>query len=450
MAGLGALPQFTDPSASQVGQQGPQYTTPMQQAMPQSASMGYAVGDLYGAVEKAKMQNVTNAAAFNKAARDRVSQIWEMGARNPQMQQDPRVKQQVDQLYKQMGMPTPVVNGNLDWDSLRPAQSINDLSAQSLTMLQQASPQARRSMGHALGLIGVGDEFYNAPAQLAPTQKTAVLNDYSRMVMGGGAKGMTASGFRNWVETNRNNLEQAVGPGAADTILADPNMFAQMQQEATVNLDRMVAQTAHMKGMDARLRTQMINDQAQAHRANTLADLQTIRTQYVGAQLSAMPQAIQDKHNLVQSQIQHNKDLATGIAARIQQTGQGGTDSALARDLRALVASDTAAYDTASRNYTSALNSNGSVPAELDTAMTEAQKQLDTDRAALKQYGSLSDTRIRIANTAGGVTGNNTQPAHPGSQWIPTMKWKASNGRQIGLNKAGTGYVYADGTPYTP
>ena len=232
---IGALasPAITAPAVPNLPTAGPS----------QGADIAQAVGGIYDAYQQAQQAQVDQKLKLAESTKQRLGQIWELGVRNPQLQQDPRVAQQVQMLYKQMGMPAPVdASGKVDWAMLQPTTRFDQLKDPTATMkyLQSIPEGAQREQAaRNMGIVGIDPSFFQLPRTLTPQEDAKVRTDYTKIYLQAGYKNMTPDQYVSWVKNSRNAIDQAYGPGTAESMMADKDVLRSMGDMVKAKIDKL-------------------------------------------------------------------------------------------------------------------------------------------------------------------------------------------------------------------
>jgi len=410
--------------------------TPGGGGLEQRANMGFAIGDVYNAYKKAQLDNVTEATQLSKASRDRLTQIWQAGKVNPNLQNDPKIHKQIGQYWKQvMGVDFPTKPGDtFDWDMLQPPKSINELSEPMLKQLQEMDPKRRAAAAKAMNLIDAGDAFLNAPAMMSDSAKAKFSGDYTRIMLQGGKNGMTGNEFMQWVETNHEALNQTMGDGTADAILNDPHTFEDMKASATAALAKLQAQTDKLKGVDPLTKQKIKDDIATANAATSLADLRKVQMKYIGTENAQLPGIDAARIRQMNASADQDTQNVNFLRARVDSLVSGGIGSPRA-DVQNALKQATDDLRIATSANTSAINSGMAPPDYVSSAMSTAQARVDALQGQMDTINN-PDVQKRIsALRAQNVTGNNTNPVNtkhstftPGS--IPPGATPAPDGKR--------------------
>lgn len=468
MAGLGAQigalnnPQYQTIPDDQTADQGVDQAGPRAATVPR-AGAAFGIGSLYDNYKKAQFQQITQATQLSAAARQRITQIYEAGTVNPQLQQDPRTGQQLDQLFKHMGLQGAPrgANGQLDWNALAPVRQLSELPETTLKALRQMQPAQRKAAVKAMHLVGVDDLWLNAPAEASDKEKHDFQAGFNRMLYGGGLHGMTAAGFQGWLDSNRNIMDQTFGEGSTDRFFSDhPEIFSEMQTQATASLTKInksiaeiQARTDTLRGLTPEAKARIKYDTEHASEAHDMDQLLQVKTKYAGVELRDLP-------GLDAGKVRQLNASANDLNANARHWNQvvddlkrnGGPSGQAMKDITKAYAEANSTFKTVSTAYYSALNGLG-VSDELQHAFDDARDRLDTVKSA---YDALSrpETKAAIAAaTAQRATNVTTKPVNTGggnSNWNPHPPGyagdvKDSKGNPLGWN--GTAWVQKSGAP---
>lgn len=416
----------------------------------QGANAAFAIGDVGNAYQRAQLNDVNQKAALGKASRDRLTQIWETGTTDPNVQQDPKVHASIAQLYKNMGVPVPVLpNGTLDWNAMAPVKDISTLSVPMLQMIGQMQPADRRNFVQSSHILGFTDDMLDAPAQATQQRLGQFQNDLTKITQGGGMGKMSGGQLMQWAKANKTLFDQAMGPDAYDQFINDPSVFATMSANAQTQMNKIAdtaaeiqARTKGINGLTPEAMARINKDNKQAQEASDLGGLAKIRTQYVKGEVSAYPQ-------LIQAQIKALTDGAQAHAADAVLAGQkvidlqatGGSIGAAKQLLTTQLAAANDVLRSATQVWTNASTNYGMTP-EVQSVYDTALSNVNAIQDSLSQLSKKDViTNINAAN-AKRITGNTTTPvdaSKPNNRpaWKPTKNY---GGEDIQL-EPGKGWV---------
>ena len=437
MAGIGALqPGIPQPSAAQVGATAP-IGLPNSAGQQTTANIGFALGGLQDAYKNAQLQDLERQTALTKMGRDRLAQIWEIGVKNPQIQSDPRVHQQVQSLYKQMGLPTPIdpSTGQIDWNQLQPVKQFSDLKDPMIQHLMQMPTPQRKAVMHAMNIVGADPGFEEAPAVWTPAQLTKMNTDLANIQrdLGDPKKGMTAEAFAQWVDANKVGLNQQAGdPNYADSMLNNGKLFEQFANASVQRMQKLAEDTS----LDAAKRKEIAADIQGIH---DLGSLRQAEAKWLKVKTDAYPAVIQQSMARMAASAQ--RDTAAAALAQATVVKIQANQATNPPEMQTLLRSQASAmqsYQEAVRTMNAALGPNGGgITPELQEAYNTAKQNYDSITAALKTLKTPAmQSKIQALKT-GNVSGYKVNPVGPGTApqgmttYAPSGTFKFPDGKVV-------------------
>ena len=166
-----------------------------------------------------------------------------------------------------------------------------------LAMPQQTREAAAKARNQTLP-----QELLEAPQMIPPNSPQAfhveqlVSQKLSQIAQGQ----ETASGFLSFVNSNRQNIDAAMGLGAADALLEDPQTLQQLSAKTQAQIDNLHAVGVHLKN----------EDKVNLGKAQSVEDLQRAQTQLLNVKTRMLPLEDQNKWN-------YQQKMSDAAAARV-------------------------------------------------------------------------------------------------------------------------------------
>lgn len=397
------------------------------------AQLLQAIGNAPQILQAAALQRAQGQDQLNDLATKRLQQLAAAGISNQSLATNPMYQRQVEQIYKQLGVPVPKTpEGAIDVHALMPKRSWEEVP-DDLKLKGLGLPQGPGRASLFSDVADVPQQYLDAPMQtaLSPAAQEGaqrlVATKATDLAMGK----ISPKQFAGIVKANQN----ALGDGA-QYYLSDAFLEDTLSQAGAANIAKLQALGLHLKNADA-LKSQWLNQQKNEFYAG-LGEKQRVDTsliqsraamdQYRSQQLVQAQQRIDQGNSRLQIMLQNSNTMVT----RAQIAKFSAMMNPVLRD-----------YEATQRLYT---QTNSQIQNALNAGVAPDQSLLDT-QGALKQSldnmsGTIDQARavLQTAPTtaAGMVTG---QPVHavkqhldvnnlpPEAQYSPSRKqYRVPNG----------------------